>query len=756
MRVRLLPLFLVAAVVAGLGVAIWHVMKPAPLPAEPPKVAAHSAEASAPSAKPDVEPASAPALVTPKRVSEAAKSGKHWWDGFVPGKKERVAQEEVAKQEEIKIAIDGDVVVVDGEGREHLDLRGTLTPGFYEPRPAKGADTPRVAAFVAPRFASRNGDEIAVENGRFHAEVPAGREFGATKLQVGGRFAVVDSEPVPVVAGRSVTIRAHWLAGVRVRVVDRASGAVLDDVEVAHHKQGGLWSSRDSDPGDADDREALVEHGHSPVLVPIRETNWGLETHAQVWIRAPDHAWADLSIDFEDRSERTVALVGAATLVVDVQGELPAPSPAPESGETVVLSDTFGEHRLRDEHERDPYVRLRKPPERTFDDVMKEALDHYDEAKPSDFPTGRKPTLDEFKTMIESMRAQFEAELGHGELVAERRARAGELRFESIAAQDLIATIEVGMSYRSPLVLASAPAPLVAGKTTRVALVAQKTEAPQPATLSGSIFVPRGWKLDKLKLEIEPVGLNGQTRSDEHRVPSRSWTPSVSRPGWYQWSAGTVTPATYAVRVDGAGIVSRVEVTAAGNPNVEIVLPDAAQLRVRVVAAADGKVVEIDHLSWSPVSEQETFMWDAGISLDRDASGVYSAQVPVGRGALASWGDESWEFDEQEVGADVHAGTQELVVRVHPTCGTNLELDCDGTKVPWDDLAFQIKIEKLDGSDASSWKTYRDGRAVLGARAPGRYRITLPEIAGYEPVAPFEIEIPAGEFLTKKVALRKR
>ena len=77
MRARLLPLLVVAAFTVGLGVVIWNSTKPVPLPTEP-LAAAKKNDAPAPSAAPEVEPATAPSPVAPTRMSDAAaKSKKH-------------------------------------------------------------------------------------------------------------------------------------------------------------------------------------------------------------------------------------------------------------------------------------------------------------------------------------------------------------------------------------------------------------------------------------------------------------------------------------------------------------------------------------------------------------------------------------------------------------------------------------------------------------------------------------------------------
>jgi hypothetical protein len=767
MRARWLLVLAVSCGAVGFAAWLWSSTRPAPLPAAPP-VAAPIAEPKTP----DVAPAAAPAA--PTRVSDAdAKSSKHWWDGFVPGRREKAARDVVAKEPAAKIALDGLVVVKDRDGREHLDENGTLNPGFYdpprEPAPAKDEDedeAPATASALSKRNFHRswqNGEPIEVEGGRFHVEVPSDREFGATRLEVGGRIAVVDSEPTKAVAGQPVTIRAHWIDPIRVHVVDRETKAELDDVTVARSTSLTSFALSDDDPGSPDELDRVVEHGHSPVEVPPQARSFGPEMQGHVWIRAPDHAWRGVALDYDDLSERTVELTGAATLVVDVQGELPSASSTDSGLGAAFAKAAFGQsHHARDDHDRDPMLRLRKPAEvKPFDDAVKEMLAQYDVAKPSDFPGGRKPPLDEFKKMIESMREQYEAETSRGELVTERPAHPGEIRFESLAVQELVASIEVGASYRAPLVITSAPAKLVAGETTKVVLVAHKVETPMAVALAGSILVPPGWDLDQLSLEIEPVDLKGQTRDDEHRIPSERWTALPGRAGAYRWNAGAVLPATYMVLVKGAGIVKQVVVPASGDPNVEIVLPESALLRVRVVASADGTPVKMKNLEWQPHAADltaEEFAGLATVDLEYDAARKsFGARVPVGPGSLVANFDEKWVLDGETATIEVHAGEQELVAKAHPICGVSFDLACDGAKVAWNERdSWQIQVVRSDGVSRIAWSSFRDTHPVIAVAEPGRYTVTLPAIDGYEPVAPFEIEIPAGQFLQKTVELRKK
>jgi hypothetical protein len=220
-----------------------------------------------------------------------------------------------------------------------------------------------------------------------------------------------------------------------------------------------------------------------------------------------------------------------------------------------------------------------------------------------------------------------------------------------------------------------------------------------------------------------------------------------------------VLPASYALRVDGAGIMKTIDVAVSGDRNVEIVLPVPAILRVRVVDSADRKPVKVESLSWMPRADAESFVGGlVRVQLEFDAAlGCYSARVPVGPGQLHSFDFDSWEIEEEDGFAEVHAGVQELVVRVHKTCGVSIDLTCEGSKVAWANRdSMSIKIKKVEGANNGSWWSFRDGHPVVGVHVPGRCLVTLPDIDGYEPVPPFEVEIPAGEIVNKTVELRKK
>jgi hypothetical protein len=46
-------------------------------------------------------------------------------------------------------------------------------------------------------------------------------------------------------------------------------------------------------------------------------------------------------------------------------------------------------------------------------------------------------------------------------------------------------------------------------------------------------------------------------------------------------------------------------------------------------------------------------------------------------------------------------------------------------------------------------------RLRVRVRAAGSYEVTVPDLAGYQTIAPFTIEVPAGKFVEHTIALER-
>jgi hypothetical protein len=163
-------------------------------------------------------------------------------------------------------------------------------------------------------------------------------------------------------------------------------------------------------------------------------------------------------------------------------------------------------------------------------------------------------------------------------------------------------------------------------------------------------------------------------------------------------------------------------------------------------------------LRWIPTFGNDSLFGRETLALEYDSkSASYTARVPAGRGVLDTYADKSWEFVEEPPTLDVHPGDQELVVRVRPTCGVSFDFVCDGARVDPQSLpSWNVKLERIDGVKRKTSPILRDSQPAIAVGDPGRYLVKVPDLDGYEPVAPFEIEIPTGEFVKTTIELRKK
>ena len=651
------------------------------------------------------------------------------------------------------IPIDGVVIVTDAQGIDHREESGTLRLAWFN---APHDDTGEIPLSDIP--VGRPTEELIVTAGRFHVDVPKERRLGVQKLVVGGRPALFEGEPMFVVARRPVTIRARWIDGIKLHVIDATTKVELDDVTVA--RAGDDVHSISTHPGAPASIETVVDHVASPLVVTpvVEELVVGLR--ATLFVRAAAHAWARVEFDFAQFTEKTVELDPAATLIVTIEGELPRRAPPPPSLKQVAGRVFGGDSpSASPSGEVGPTLCLREPSDDpTFDDQVMNALHSFDELKPADFPGGRKPTLDEYRQMIEAERGTYEVSRNLGTLHLSQPAVVGETRIESLPPGEFVVSIELGDEAKTLLVADRAPARLAAGETTRVTLLLAAVATPAPVSLAGTIFIPAGWRANELVLRIRPLDLVGRTDADERFVALKEMVALPDRPGWFRWSAGAVLPATWEFDVEGASYTHAEKIGASGNDHVELKLAEPATLIVHVVDAASGQPVELKWLRFIAAFADHWSGPYCTADLHYDAAHArYTGLVPVGTGNLEPLGEWDWTTDETVAPLEIHAGEQAVTFRVHRTCGVLVALACAGAKVAWpEDLGLEVKIEPVDAAGRYLFTDTRDGLPRLGVAQAGRYKVTLPEIPGYAPIAPFEVDVPAGMFVTRTVNLTLR
>jgi hypothetical protein len=732
------------AVVVGVAVAVgWILLWQKAGVALPP--ASGTAEAKPAPVSESPAPLLPPAIAPPA----SSRPGASLQPSRTPAQ-ERPAAKAPAHESEKTIGIDGVVIVVDSRGDEHGEESGTLAPKFFEPPRGSSID-----AIVQSRNSGRTGEEVSVAAGRFHVEVPLDRSLGVERLVLGGRRASFEGEPIEVKAGEPVTIRARWIESIVLHVVDATSRVELDDVTVVRQP----YVATRLHPGSHRPEDLVADHVSSPVPVAAGVKPSGDSTREALFARAAGHAWGHATVDFTTTTETTIELAPAAALVVELRGELPHRATRPPSLKEAAGRLFGGGAKPAADPGGRPSLCLRAPSDAPdFDAAAKEALDHFDEAKAEDFPGGRKPSLEEYRRAIEDSRGQYEATRNVGELELARPAVLGETHLDSLQPGDYVVSVEVGEQTETPLVAGRTPVKLVAGETAHASLVLAPITASEPVPLAGTLFVPDGWNAKAFALTIRPLDLAGTSRWEGVELRVASMVALPGRPGWRRWSAGAVPPATYEFTIDEAVFAHVEKIGPAGNDHVELKLGEPALLIVHVVDEASGAPVPLKLLRYTAAYLDGWTGVFPSADLTRDASREsYTARVPVGAGRIESFDDWDWTLDESEAPLEVRSGEQEVTLRVHRTCGLLLALACGGAKVDWpEDLPLECRLEPVGDEGKWLWTGDEHGLSRLAVSRAGRYRVKVPEIPGYAPVEPFEVDVPAGRFVTRTIELTRK
>ena len=445
-----------------------------------------------------------------------------------------------------------------------------------------------------------------------------------------------------------------------------------------------------------------VEHAASPVtLTPGPRLN-PVTNRENFWFIAPGYVRNGASIDFRDSKDRTVELYACAVLLVTIRGELPktTPPPPPRKAKRVVDFGTGVESRVH----REPRLQLR------HEDV--------------------------FSTMY-----------------VNRPVTLGEMRVDEVTPGTLTVSVEIGAT--PTIVLASKLVRVAAGETARVELVLAPFAMPAAAPLAGTLQVPLGWPDEKLGLSFTPRGIPGAISEDGIELDATDLAPIPGRSGAYRWEAGDVLPGTYAITIKGTEITKVVDVPPTGATDVALEASTHAQLRVRVVSSRDGSPVKLSWLDWTPEPRDGGAAVSPILLLYDEATRTFQSRVPIGRGLLESFGADLWALDDA-ASAEIFPGEQELVARVRPVGGASVDLAADGKPVELlNRVADSIAVAPVGGSGRCLWRRYRNARLTFAADPPGRYTVTLPEIDGYESVAPFEVDVSIGKLAPVKVELRR-
>lgn len=261
------------------------------------------------------------------------------------------------------------------------------------------------------------------------------------------------------------------------------------------------------------------------------------------------------------------------------------------------------------------------------------------------------------------------------------------------------------------------------------------------AVFAGTIEVGAGWEEELRGLVIEPL-------DPKVRVVHLSASDLLRRQeGTFRWGAGRVPPGTYRVIVLPYQHQRVFEVGIEGLPDADLFVPDPAEVRLRVMEAGTGDAAAVPWISWRAAGAKRSAPdW---VSLDEGAE-AFVFQAPPGEIEVEI---ATLEHDAPPRVLEVYPGTNTFEWEVERSCGVVLTFRDGEGEVPvsWSG----IDLQEIGGEGRSRTWTGRSPVTVLVTN-PGRYRLEIPEIDGYETVPVREVTIGAGERVPVTIDLRRR
>lgn len=549
----------------------------------------------------------------------------------------------------------------------------------------------------------RNSDErreepVTVTSGRFHFGLPGWRVVSIDRMTLGGRPAFEDRSSnwpdyIYPKSGPHLVLRVLSSQPSLVHFIDATSGAELTNLSLFHEVDD------PSDPGDEHGEKKKIEGElrrgvNSPIEFDAQVTEGCVRWEDTVEVRAPGYAPASFEVDHRHGGSWFVPMVRVGSLSVTVVGAPP--------GAEVEIDRPDGNEELR-------------------------------------------------IAMREQQGADYD-----GDCICSNQIEPGApVRFESLPAGKYVANAVVGPELMR-VSLARCGFELVATQHLELKLTCRSIEHAAHVPVAGTLEVPEEWGDRNFKLEIVPVRRPDLWRDNCRTLSSEDMTCDVGSPRVYHWKFVNIESATYCFRVFEFDLSVERTVDPKGSEGVRLVAPNCGDVALRIVDAESGAPVDASSVEWC--SDAGPGIYGRVYYLQQsERSQLLEGRVPIGRGAVGDLGGPVLIGDGflvEEEPFEIHAGRNEFTLHARRTPRIQLALSFEGWRVPWtSDVRCDVMPVDHDGElvGEGGGDTH-----TLHVSRPGRYRIEISTIVGFDPIPAFEVEFAAGKSQVRTIVLERK
>lgn len=278
------------------------------------------------------------------------------------------------------------------------------------------------------------------------------------------------------------------------------------------------------------------------------------------------------------------------------------------------------------------------------------------------------------------------------------------------------------------------------------------TAMPRRSPLSGTLRLPAYWRNSPrsvLALETLYIVRSGDRITNSRARLQRLAFKEMEQVSdeLFRWDAGEVWTGRYDIYLPAPYIGIVVDVGPGGVGDAHLEVPPPGELLVEVVDHDTGRPMDEVDVFWSPVSEvgarERHLPFDE--TLGRDEQGQLKVTAPIGEIEVSIRAEG---YSESAQRAQVRAEPSRFTFLAQRQIELRLEFRSSNLRVTPPLTLRSLVVERLGGVEepdrAPKRVGYRVDEDVLVLDDAGRYRLTFPELEGYAPVAPQELDVEAG------------
>ncbi len=175
---------------------------------------------------------------------------------------------------------------------------------------------------------------------------------------------------------------------------------------------------------------------------------------------------------------------------------------------------------------------------------------------------------------------------------------------------------------------------------------------------------------------------------------------------------------------------------AEGAEPIAVSVPPLVRCRVRLIDAETHAELEASTISyrWGPEERSSEFKYN---SVERAPEAKFFAvDSPPGRITVRARVDG---YNIQVAHEQVLTDPPEFKIALEPDCRIRVRLREGERDVPLP-ATVALCASRIDGSGKDQFQSWREGVVILSVDQPGKYKISIPTVDGYQPAAPITVE----------------